>query len=465
MSWAAHQFEYYALQGHLPRRWLGKISFLGIVVGDQSCDLIGKLWAYGFDVGGTHYGPEEPVAVASGVAGPRAVALVAVGRHRRRCGVPADPQPGVDAGRRARRRGPRDDRHRRHRRNHARLPVQHADLLDRCVGVRRHCRRRQVPRRGGVLQQLGLRHGRPVAGDRAGRLAVPADAVLEGRTSSPPTRRRGRWLGRRMPERALVTLYRAWFIYAVCRLIAWTSWAHVIEDFEWDFTLGRPGLDPQRPAVPSRPVGCGDRRRLLPGPGRRSPWTPCCGYPTRRGRGAGGSRLPGALVASLADPVRDHAGQPGPRPAASATRGPGTTCRCAGRAAPLDRSSSGRAAVLVHRDGAVLPSRRRRPAAAPPGVACWCRAAAPPPWPGRHRRSTARRGASATSSSTRSMTAWRRTTASTAGAALASFTSMATPRPSGSWSSTSASNGSASPLARSRTSRNRRVDIVHTGPR
>ena len=60
MSWAAHQFEYYAVQAHLPKKWLGRISFLGLVAGDQTCDFVGKLWTYGFDVGGVHYGPDQP---------------------------------------------------------------------------------------------------------------------------------------------------------------------------------------------------------------------------------------------------------------------------------------------------------------------------------------------------------------------------------------------------------------------
>src|SRR5690606_25302936 len=35
VSWAAHQFETYAIQAHLPKRWAGRISYLAIVVGDR----------------------------------------------------------------------------------------------------------------------------------------------------------------------------------------------------------------------------------------------------------------------------------------------------------------------------------------------------------------------------------------------------------------------------------------------
>lgn len=60
MSWAAHQFETYAIQAHLPRRWAGRISFLAIVAGDQTPDFVAKFWVYGFDIGGKHYGATEP---------------------------------------------------------------------------------------------------------------------------------------------------------------------------------------------------------------------------------------------------------------------------------------------------------------------------------------------------------------------------------------------------------------------
>jgi membrane-bound metal-dependent hydrolase YbcI (DUF457 family) len=36
------------------------------------------------------------------------------------------------------------------------------------------------------------------------------------------------WLGRWLPERGLLALYRATFFYGVCRMIAWTIWAHFV---------------------------------------------------------------------------------------------------------------------------------------------------------------------------------------------------------------------------------------------
>src|SRR3954452_13740474 len=60
MSWAAHQFETYAIQAHLPKRWHGKVSYLAIVMGDQIPDFVAKFWVYGFDYGGKHYGSNHP---------------------------------------------------------------------------------------------------------------------------------------------------------------------------------------------------------------------------------------------------------------------------------------------------------------------------------------------------------------------------------------------------------------------
>jgi len=36
------------------------------------------------------------------------------------------------------------------------------------------------------------------------------------------------WLGKRMPERSMLALYRATFFYGIARMIAWSTWAHLI---------------------------------------------------------------------------------------------------------------------------------------------------------------------------------------------------------------------------------------------
>jgi membrane-bound metal-dependent hydrolase YbcI (DUF457 family) len=60
MSWAAHQFEIYAVQAHLPKKMVGKVSFWAIFLGDFTPDFLSKFWVYGFTFNGTHYGAAVP---------------------------------------------------------------------------------------------------------------------------------------------------------------------------------------------------------------------------------------------------------------------------------------------------------------------------------------------------------------------------------------------------------------------
>ena len=60
MSWGAHQFEIYAVQAHLPKKMRGKVSFFGICLGDFTPDFLSKFWVYGITIGDTHYGSTIP---------------------------------------------------------------------------------------------------------------------------------------------------------------------------------------------------------------------------------------------------------------------------------------------------------------------------------------------------------------------------------------------------------------------
>ena len=48
------------------------------------------------------------------------------------------------------------------------------------------------------------------------------------------------WLGRFVPLTALLAVYRAAFFYGTCRWIAWTIWAHVVNDYPYDLSWGGP---------------------------------------------------------------------------------------------------------------------------------------------------------------------------------------------------------------------------------
>ena len=52
------------------------------------------------------------------------------------------------------------------------------------------------------------------------------------------------WLGRWLPEVALLALYRASFFYGTTRWVAWLIWAHVVHEFPFDLSWGGPGWIP-----------------------------------------------------------------------------------------------------------------------------------------------------------------------------------------------------------------------------
>ena len=60
MSWAAHQFEVYAVEAHLPKKMVGQISWFAIFFGDFTPDFLAKFWVYGFNYNGHHYGASKP---------------------------------------------------------------------------------------------------------------------------------------------------------------------------------------------------------------------------------------------------------------------------------------------------------------------------------------------------------------------------------------------------------------------
>ena len=231
------------MQGHLPARWLGKISFLGIVVGDQSCDFVGKLWTYGFDLGGTHYGPLEPAAWHRGWPGlgpthsllwaflaAGAVALITRDRAwTLGVGLGAAIHAMTDIGDTV-----------------GTMLAFPFSTQTYSIGAWAYAATPDGGRHldaaayysswGFVMDALWL-----VVALTAWRCLTHAYWRAHIVTADP---RAWTWLGRLLPERALVTLYRAWFIYATCRLVAWTSWAHVLEDFEWDLRWGGPSWIP-----------------------------------------------------------------------------------------------------------------------------------------------------------------------------------------------------------------------------
>jgi hypothetical protein len=227
VSWGAHQFEIYAVHAHLPRKMRGQVSFFGIWLGDFTPDFLAKFWVYGVTIGGTRYGASVPERWHRGWPGMGLTHTVFTGAllaallwaWRRSRGLTIGYLLGYAA--------------------HALTDVNDSvgtmllfpfSTLNwtvrtwayaATVGGGKYLDAAAYYSSLGLVMDLFwlgvvLRPGgcsRPTTGARE---VVPADA-------------RG-WaaLGRVLPERALLALYRATFFYDLCRMVAWTAWAHLL---------------------------------------------------------------------------------------------------------------------------------------------------------------------------------------------------------------------------------------------
>jgi hypothetical protein len=48
------------------------------------------------------------------------------------------------------------------------------------------------------------------------------------------------WAGRRVPDHALLAIYRGALFFGACRWAAWLIWAHVVHHYPFDPTWGGP---------------------------------------------------------------------------------------------------------------------------------------------------------------------------------------------------------------------------------
>jgi hypothetical protein len=226
MSWAAHQFEIYAVQAHLPKKMRGKVSFVGIFLGDFTPDFLSKFWVYGITIGGHHYGAESPHQWHRGWPGMGFTHTMFLGAvlggllwlWKRSRALTVGYVLGFAA--------------------HALTDVNDSvgtmllfpfTTLNWTLETWGYA----ATRSGGkyldaaaYYSSLGLVMDlfwfvvvlfswRVLTREYWRTQIVPADPHIWS------------WLGQRMPERALLALYRATFFYGVCRLLAWSGWAHV----------------------------------------------------------------------------------------------------------------------------------------------------------------------------------------------------------------------------------------------
>jgi membrane-bound metal-dependent hydrolase YbcI (DUF457 family) len=233
MSWAAHQFEVYAVQAHLPAKMKGKVSFWAIFLGDFTPDFLSKFWVYGVTINGTHYGAEVPQQWHRGWPGMGFTHTLFTGivlstvfwLWKRNRAFTVGYLLGYAA--------------------HALTDVCDSvgtmlvfpfSTLNWSVRTWAYA----ATESGGkyldaaaYYSSLGLvmdliwlaivlASWRVLTREHWRREIVPADAHVWS------------WLSRWLPERGLLALYRATFFYGVCRLIGWSLWAHVIARPEID---------------------------------------------------------------------------------------------------------------------------------------------------------------------------------------------------------------------------------------
>ena len=226
MSWAAHQFEVYAIQAQLPKKMRGRVSFWAIFLGDFTPDFLSKFWVYGITINGHHYGATNPAKWHRGFPGMGITHTVFLGmaftllfwlwKRNRAFAV------GFMLGYAA----------------HALtdvndsvgtvllFPFYWANWTTQTWAYTATVEGGKYLDAAAYYSSLGLVMDvfwlvvvliswRVLTREYWRTQVVPADA------------RTWAWLGRFLPERGLVALYRATFFYGVCRMISWSAWAHL----------------------------------------------------------------------------------------------------------------------------------------------------------------------------------------------------------------------------------------------
>jgi membrane-bound metal-dependent hydrolase YbcI (DUF457 family) len=237
MSWAAHDLEPYAIQRHLG----GKVAIVPLLIGSYSPDMFSKWFVYGIDVLGIELKADDPVqfhrgwpgvgfthSLAFGVVVAAAILLLTRSRvwafsfllgHWAHALTDVGDTIGTmlafpfstetfGAGAWA-----------------------YAGQTDRLTDAGAYFSGLGFVW-DGVWIVYGLLSWRILTREYFREVIVNADPRFWG------------WAGRRLPETALLALYRASFFYGTTRWVAWLLWAHVIHDYPFDLSWGGPDWVP-----------------------------------------------------------------------------------------------------------------------------------------------------------------------------------------------------------------------------
>jgi membrane-bound metal-dependent hydrolase YbcI (DUF457 family) len=248
VSWAAHQFEVYAVHAHLPRKMRGRVSWLAVFFGDFTPDFLAKFWVYGVTINGTHYGATVPERWHRGWPGMGFThtlffgLLVTVGiwLWRRNRAWTVGYALGVTA--------------------HVLTDVNDSigtmllfpfTTTNWSVGTWAYA----ASPDGKYLDAAAYYSSLGFAMDVFWLVVVLCSwrcLTREHWRTQVVAADPHAWafLGRWFDERGLLAIYRGVFFYGVCRLVAWTTWAHLVADpviggvrragYPWDLSWGGP---------------------------------------------------------------------------------------------------------------------------------------------------------------------------------------------------------------------------------
>jgi hypothetical protein len=229
MSWAAHQFEVYAVEAHLPKKMVAQVSWFAIFFGDFTPDFLAKFWVYGVTINGHHFGATKPYQWHRGWPGMGIShtlffgAIVTVGiwawKHNRAWTI------GYLLGFAA----------------HVLTDVNdsigtmlffpfstlnwslHTWAYAATVSGGKYLDAAAYYSSLGFVMDLFwlvvvLASWRVLTREWWRTKVVPADPFVWS------------WLGQWFDDRGLLAIYRSVFFYGVCRMIAWSTWAHLVAE-------------------------------------------------------------------------------------------------------------------------------------------------------------------------------------------------------------------------------------------
>jgi membrane-bound metal-dependent hydrolase YbcI (DUF457 family) len=230
MSWVSHDLEPYVLQRHL-----GRISFVAVLLGSYSPDLLSKWFVYGTGIGGLELKAADPAQVHRGwpglgfthslTFGVAIAALIYLATRSRPWAL------GFVIGQWA----------------HALTDMGDTDgtmLFFPWTKLFTVGAWSYTTAGGRLADAAAYWSGPGLAWDAVWLVLALASWRMLKRdffvTRIAPADPFWGWLGRRLPERVLLALYRGSFFYGATRMIGWMLWAHVLHDYPFDLSWGGP---------------------------------------------------------------------------------------------------------------------------------------------------------------------------------------------------------------------------------